>query len=151
MLLSIIIPAHNEEKHITETVVNLINILSQNSIPHEIIVINDSSTDNTEVKLQDISSKHASFRYINNTPPNGFGRAIKKGLEIYEGDAVAIVMADASDSPDDLVKFYRKLTSGYDCVFGSRFHRDGEVVDYPKVKFILNRLGNFLIKKVIWH
>ena len=54
----------------------------------------------------------------------------------FDGDAVAIVMADASDDPEDIVTYYRLLEAGYDCAFGSRFMRGGEVDDYPRVKLV---------------
>jgi len=53
-------------------------------------------------------------------------------------------MADISDSPVDLVNYYRKMQEGYDCVFGSRFIKGSRVIDYPAHKLILNRLGNML-------
>jgi len=60
---------------------------------------------------------------------------------------VAIMMADLSDSPEDLVRFFRAMETGnYDCVFGSRFIKGGRAFDYPKIKRIINRLANFLIK-----
>ena len=59
-------------------------------------------------------------------------------------------MADGSDSPDDLVAFYRKLQEGYDCVFGSRFMRGARVVDYPWPKLVMNRLANFFIRVLFW-
>ena len=55
-------------------------------------------------------------------------------------------MADASDSPDDAVKYWHLLNQGYDCAFGSRFVKGGEVVDYPWVKLKVNRLANFLVR-----
>ena len=64
------------------------------------------------------------------------------GLEEYTGDAVAIVMADLSDSPEDLVRYYRVLEEGYDCAFGSRFVRGGTVHNYPKVNAAASRPGN---------
>jgi len=85
-------------------------------------------------------------RCVNNDPPNGFGFAVRRGLAEFRGDVVAIVMADGSDMPADLVAFYRKLHEGYDCVFGSRFSRGGRVVDYPRPKLLLNRLGNWFIQ-----
>ena len=53
--------------------------------------------------------------------PPGFGFAVRAGLDVFEGDAVVIVMADGSDHPDDVVRYYRVLEEGYDCAFGSRF------------------------------
>jgi dolichol-phosphate mannosyltransferase len=86
------------------------------------------------------------LRYINNTMPGGFGYALRFGLDRFLGDCIAIVMADGSDSPEDLVVFYRTMVEGnYDAVFGSRFMSESKVVDYPKLKLIVNRLANKFI------
>jgi dolichol-phosphate mannosyltransferase len=66
-------------------------------------------------------------------------------LRHASGDAVAVMMADSSDSPHDLVAYYNKLSEGYECVFGSRFIAGSKVVDYPKHKLILNRMANVFI------
>jgi dolichol-phosphate mannosyltransferase len=145
-LLSVVIPAHNEEGRIEPTVRAFAEALRTASIPFEILVVNDNSGDATESILQRLSRELPGVRYINNAPPNGFGFAVRAGLAAFAGDAVAIVMADQSDLPEDLVRFYRKLQDGYDCVFGTRFARGGRVVDYPWPKRILNRLGNTFIQ-----
>lgn len=144
-LLSVVIPAHNEEGHIAETVQGLAAALRAAGISYEILVVNDNSSDATERILASLSTADGGVRYVNNAPPNGFGFAVRRGLAEFHGEAVAIVMADGSDDPADLVAFYRKLESGYDCVFGSRFVRGGRVNDYPKLKLALNRLANLLI------
>ena len=144
--LSIVMPAHNEEGCIEDTILKFSKTLKKSNIPHEILVINDNSKDKTEEILKKLQKKIEGLRYINNSPPNGFGFAVIKGLENFSGDYVAIVMADMSDSPSDLVAFYKKAVEGYDCVFGSRFIKGGKVVDYPKHKLMLNRMGNLIIK-----
>ena len=147
MLLSTIIPAYNEEACIAETIQNLYITLSKEHIGHEILVVNDNSRDGTEDILRDLSNKIPSVRYINNNMPNGFGYAVRCGLENFKGDCVALFMADGSDLPEELVTFYRKMVDeGYDAVFGSRFILGGKIVDYPKVKLILNRLANLFIR-----
>lgn len=147
MKLSVIIPAHNEESSIKQTVVAFHEKLKQEKISHEILVINDNSKDKSEKILKKLSNDVREVRYVSNTPPNGFGFAVRKGLEEFRGDCVAIVMADMSDSPADLVAFYRKMVEGsYDCVFGSRFIKGGKTVDYPRVKLIFNRVTNTIIK-----
>jgi dolichol-phosphate mannosyltransferase len=145
-MLSVVIPAHNEEGHIAETVQNLAAALRDAGIAHEILVINDNSTDGTERILATLSAAGIAVHYVNNPSPNGFGFAVRRGLAEFRGEAVAIVMADGSDDPADVIAFYRKLESGYDCVFGSRFIRGGRVIDYPKFKLVLNRLANLLIR-----
>lgn len=147
MKLSIVIPAHNEEGSIRETVLAFHQELHIEKIPHEILVVNDNSKDQTEKILKELSKKIKEVRYVNNSPPNGFGFAVRCGLEAYTGDCVAIVMADMSDRPVDLVAYYRKMTEGnYDAVFGSRFKKGGKTIDYPRTKLILNRFTNGIIK-----
>jgi dolichol-phosphate mannosyltransferase len=149
-LLSIVIPAHNEEGRIAATIRDLHQHLASARIEHEILVVNDSSTDRTEQILNELRPEVPTLRYINNTPPNGFGFAVRAGLAAFKGDAVAIVMADASDDPADLVAYHGKLQEGYDCVFGSRFVRGARVVDYPWPKLVMNRLANFFIRVLFW-
>lgn len=145
MKLSVIIPAHNEEGSIVETVSALYSTLRKENIDHEILVINDNSTDNTETLLRDFRDTISTLVYVTNTGPNGFGYAVRLGLSQFKGDCVAVMMADLSDSPDDLVSFYRKLEEGYDCVFGNRWGKDGQVLDYPLTKKYLNRLANYIV------
>lgn len=146
MKLSVVIPAHNEEGSIRETVLKLVGEFQKESIDFEILVVNDNSSDSTEEILEKLCAEFPEIRYINNKPPNGYGFAVRCGLENFKGDAVAVVMADASDLPGDVVKFFRKLQEGYDCVFGSRFIKGARTYDYPKFKFIMNRLANLFIR-----
>ncbi len=145
-LLSVVIPAHNEAGNIEDTVTRLVRTLGEAGIHHEILVVNDNSTDDTEPLLQRLQDELPSVRYVNNDGENGFGFAVRVGLSEFRGDAVAVFMADCSDDPRDLVRFYNRLREGYDCVFGTRFGRGGKVIDYPWPKLVLNRLGNWLIQ-----
>src|SRR5262249_14704933 len=78
-----------------------------------------------------------------NTGRHGFGMAVRCGLDAATGDAVAVVMADGSESPDDVGECYRQLLAGPDCVFGSRFMRGGKGRGYPLHKLLLNRMANW--------
>ena len=146
MFFSIVIPARNEEKSIKKTVLNLLQSLHKNSIDFEIIIVDDGSTDKTEEVVKHIITTNSSVRCIKNMPLHGFGLAVRKGLELYRGDAVAIFMADGSDSAEDAVRCYKKLEEGYDCVFGSRFIKGSKVKNYPIIKLLLNRVANYSIK-----
>ena len=147
MKLSVVIPAHNEEGCIEDTITDLCHSLTKACIDHEILVVNDNSKDQTENILKDLTSRFQSVRYVNNSPPNGFGFAVRRGLKEFTGDAVAIYMADASDSPGDLVHFYQTMVAqNVDCVFGTRWSKGGKVSDYPWFKLLLNRLVNFGIR-----
>ncbi|MBU0478822.1 glycosyltransferase family 2 protein [bacterium] len=146
MFFSIVIPARNEEKSIKKTVLNLSQSLHENSIDSEIIIVDDGSTDKTEEVVKRIIAANSSVRYIKNMHLHGFGLAVRKGLEVYRGDAVAIFMADGSDSAEDAIRCYKKLEEGYDCVFGSRFIKGSKTRNYPVIKLILNRIANYSIK-----
>lgn len=146
MKLSVVIPAYNEAESITETLQAIYAALLQESIPHQILVVNDNSKDNTLDVLTQLQQSIPSLDIITNAGPNGFGYAIRKGLENFNGDCVAIVMADLSDAPSDLIVFYRKMLEGYDCVFGTRWSKGGKVYDYPFHKLYLNRLFNNIVR-----
>jgi dolichol-phosphate mannosyltransferase len=146
MKLSIIIPAHNEADCIRTTVSAIARRLAAASIDYEIVVVNDGSTDRTPRILEEMARTSPAIIPVDNTAPNGFGFAVRKGLEAATGEAMVIVMADASDDPEDIVRYYRQLEAGYDCAFGSRFVRDARVNNYPYHKLLLNRLANVFIR-----
>ncbi len=146
MKLSLVIPARNEEGCIATTLERFTQVLTANGIVFEIVVVDDGSTDATADLLAAISARQPQVIPVTNTGRHGFGLAIRFGLEQITGDVVAIVMADGSDSPEDLLKYYNKMLEGYDCVFGSRFIRGGKVVDYPRHKLLLNRMANAFIR-----
>ncbi len=146
MKLSVVIPARNEEGSVAETVCALRHTLQAADIPCEIIVVDDGSTDTTAAIVRGLSASAPEIRLLQNLGRHGFGMAVRCGLYAATGEAIAIVMADGSDSPEDVVKCYRRLLEGADCVFGSRFIRGGKVHDYPRHKLILNRLANWFIR-----
>lgn len=151
MKLSVVIPAHNEEETVAETVEGLVAALSREGIEHEVTVVDDSSNDGTIAVVERLAAEHPQVRCLPSPYRNGFGFAVRAGLESFSGDAVAIVMADGSDSPEDLVSYQRLLEEGYECAFGSRFIHGARVVDYPRSKLIMNRIVNFGIRLLFRH
>lgn len=151
MKLSVVIPAHNEEGTVIETVAEIIATLDAEKIEHEVIVVDDSSTDSTAALVEGFAAEHPQVRCLPSPYENGFGFAVRAGLEAFEGDAVAIVMADGSDSPRDLVSYQRLLEEGYECAFGSRFVHGSAVIDYPRSKLIMNRIVNWGIRALFRH
>ena len=151
MKLSVVIPAHNEVQSIGETVERTAAELERNDIDYEILVIDDSSGDGTGDVVRELSRKWPGVTVQRSHLPPGFGNAVRAGLERFTGDAVAIMMADLSDSPRDLVLYYRVLEQGYDCAFGTRFGNGGRVYGYPKVKLLLNRVVNAGIRILFQH
>ncbi len=144
--LSVVIPARDEEGCIASTVEHLYLELRLHGIPHEIVVVDDGSRDATWEILQGLAERLPELRPTQNTGRNGIGRAIIHGLEQSGGDAVVIMMADESDDCRDVVRYWKTLNEGWDCVFGSRFVRGGGVIDYPWLKYALNRIANTYIR-----
>jgi dolichol-phosphate mannosyltransferase len=145
-LLSVIIPAQNEEKSIGRTLEHLYAVLQSSNVPHEIIVVDDGSTDGTWSELEKQAQKIATLRPVPGESEHGFGRAVVKGIEVSRGDALVIMMADESDDCLDAVRYWSLLNEGWECVFGSRFSRGGSAIDYPGLKLAVNRLVNTMIR-----
>ncbi|MFM9057606.1 MAG: glycosyltransferase family 2 protein [Planctomycetaceae bacterium] len=146
--LAVVIPARDEAGCIASTVEHLHVELRLQDIDHEIIVIDDGSTDGTFRLLREISTRIPNLVPLRNAGPHGFGRAIQCGLNVMTADAVVIMMADESDDCRDVVRYWRLLQEGHDCVFGSRFIRGGGVIDYPRLKYAINRMANLFIRMI---
>lgn len=141
-LLSIVIPARDEEGCICSTIEHLHLELRLQGVPHEIVVVDDGSSDRTWELLQELAGRLPQLKPVQNNGLHGFGRAIIHGLDNMTGDAVVIMMADESDDCRDVVRYWQELNKGYDCVFGSRFIKGGGTIDYPYLKMFFNRMAN---------
>src|SRR3954468_15225905 len=148
MKLSVVIPARDEAGSIGDILSPLLDTLRAASIPSEIIVVDDGSGDETAERVRAFALCNPEVRLVQNEGRHGFGMAVRAGLDEMTGDAVAIMMADASDSPDALVSYFRKLEEGWDCVFGSRFVAGGRLQAYPRHKLIINRAANWFIQAI---
>jgi dolichol-phosphate mannosyltransferase len=149
--LSVVMPAQNEEGSVGATVEGVVAVLEREGADYEVVVVNDDSEDSTEAVVAAIGERNPRVRVHRSHYERGFGMAIRAGLDVYSGDAVAIVMADASDNPEDLVRYLRLLEDGYDCAFGSRFVPGAKVYDYPRLKYVVNRLANQFIRILFRH
>jgi dolichol-phosphate mannosyltransferase len=147
-LLSVVIPARDEEGRVGGTVEHLYVELRRNGIEHEIVVVDDGSTDGTWAELTAVLARVPTLRPVQNAGNHGFGRAVAFGLEQAQGDAIVVMMADESDDSRDVVRYWEILNQGWDAVFGSRFVRGGGVVDYPFHKLILNRAANLFLRVI---
>jgi dolichol-phosphate mannosyltransferase len=145
-LFSVVIPARDEAESLPSTLRDIYAEFAREGVPHEIIVVDDGSGDSTWPVLQSLVAEIPTLVPVQNAGRNGFGRAIIYGLGQMKGDAVVIMMADASDLPSDAVKYWHILREGRECVFGSRFLRKGDVTDYPGVKLFVNRMANLFIR-----
>lgn len=151
MKLSVVIPAQNEEGSVGKTVEGVVRVLEREGVDHEVVVVDDGSTDSTAAVVEAIGADNPRVRCHRSHYEKGFGMAIRAGLDVFEGDAVVITMADASDDPEDLVAYHRLLEEGWDCAFGSRFVAGAKVHDYPWLKLVINRLANQFIRLLFRH
>lgn len=149
-LFSVVIPARDEARNIGATLGELIAALDGRRIPFEVVVVDDHSVDDTSAIVRVMENSDSRIRLIANPYPDGIGNAIRAGLDVFRGEAVAIVMADASDSPDDVVAYHDKIQEGWDAIFGSRFIAGGSVENYPPHKYVLNRVVNRILQILFW-
>ena len=149
--LSVVMPAYNEAGSIGPTVAAVASALRGAGVDYEVIVVDDASADATVAAVEAAAAGDSRIRCVQSHNPRGFGYAIRSGLDLFTKDAVAIVMADGSDAPDDLIAYWRLLCDGYDCAFGSRFMPGSRVTDYPRFKLLLNRIVNLGIQTLFGH
>jgi len=150
MNLSVVIPARNEASNIIVTLEGLRNCLSKEKINYEIVVVDDGSSDATPELVEQQHAADPRIRLVRNTGKHGFGYAVRCGLDAFTGDAVVIVMADDSDDPGDVVRYFHILRDEADCAFGSRWIKGGKAYDYPMVKRLVNRLANTFVRMLFW-
>ena len=151
MKLSVLIPVHNEVASVADTIVSVDSVLSEAAIDHEIVVVDDGSRDGTGELVARMAAANERIRPIRSPYPRGFGFAVRAGIDAFDGDALAIVMGDGSDDPRDLVLYFRVLEAGYDCAFGSRFMPGADRTGYPRLKLMLNRIANGIIRMLFRH
>ena len=146
------IPAHDEEALIGPTVSRLTAALEGAGRDYEVIVVDDGSRDATARIVEELAARDPRVRCLRSPYPNGFGFAVRAGLDVFEGDVVAIVMGDGSDDPADLLRYLDVLEGGEaDCAFGSRFRPGGSVHGYPRLKLVANRVVNLGIMGLFGH
>jgi dolichol-phosphate mannosyltransferase len=149
--LSVVIPARDEADSVGATIAQISAACDAAGIDREIVVVDDGSSDDTAAAVKRAAGGDERIFCIKSHYPNGYGFAVRAGLDVYSGDAVAIMMADGSDSADDLVRYHALLEEGYDCAFGSRFMRGSRVTDYPWLKLTINRVVNKFIQVLFGH
>lgn len=148
-LTSVVIPAYNEGGTLGKTVQDLVAALRDSEKPAEIVIVDDGSTDDTPTVIKNLQRTYSEVKSVLNAPMHGYGYAVRKGLDTAVGEIVAIAMADGSDSPADLLRYVDLIEDGHDCAFGSRFNAGSTVENYPWLKRRVNRLGNFILAKLV--
>lgn len=139
MMLSIVIPAYNEENGIGKVLDELKVILNEVDQPYEIIVVDDGSTDDTTQVVQE--KDVALIRHPHN---RGYGAALKTGIEHASGECILITDADGT-YPNKEVPRLLEHANQYDMVVGSRTGKNVNIPLYRRpAKWFLSRLANYL-------
>lgn len=139
-MLSVIIPAYNEEKGISKVIEQLKTVLERTKQPYEIVVIDDGSTDNT-AKIVD---KIGNIKVVRHAQNKGYGAALKTGIKSATGDLILITDADGSYPSKDVPRLLEHVGQ-YDMVVGARTGKDVKIQLYRRpAKWFLSRLANYL-------
>ncbi|MHA1684443.1 MAG: glycosyltransferase family 2 protein [Promethearchaeota archaeon] len=148
MKFSIVIPAFNEEQSLRFCLMRIKRALVGDDF--EIIVVNDGSTDGMVDSISSLVDGELVTLVNRPVGDNGFGKAIRAGLNAASGDYVVIVMADSSEDPADIKKMIRVASwKQYDMIVGTRFDKKSKVIGYPALKLVANRLFNYLAAVVL--
>ncbi len=142
--VSVVIPAHNEERAAGATVEKVRAVLSKLPVHYEIILVDDGSTDGTR-----LAAERAGARVLVSRVNGGYGSALKRGIAASNSEYVAILDADGTYPPEMLTQML-ELAKSADMVVGDRGAAMNNVplIRRP-AKWILNRLANFLAKRAI--
>ncbi len=125
-LLSVIIPAYNEQDNINRTFEAVSSLLSKANIAFEIVFVDDGSKDETYERIRALSEEHKEVRGLSFSRNFGKESAIFAGLEAAEGDCVVLMDCDLQHPAETLPEMYRLWQEGYEVVEGIKTSRGKE-------------------------
>ena len=138
MKISLVVPAHNEEENIVDLLQKIENTLK---LDHELIVVDDHSTDKTQELVRQAMTQYPNIRLVQNTLKNGFANAIKTGFSAINTDVVVPIMGDLCDDLATIPLMLEKITQGYDVVCGSRYIKGGGRLGGSGIKGFLSGIA----------
>lgn len=144
MLVSIVVPAHNEEENLPLLAERLVQMLRRSRLPAEVILVDDNSTDSTPQVCDRIAKKHPLVRALHRRGERGMGNALKEGTLAARGSIVIWTMADLSDDVEAIPRFVEEIRDGADMVFGSRYMEGGSPGDLSRVKAFSSKAVSLL-------
>jgi len=148
--LSVIIPAHNEEKRIARTLLDIDSYLEKQAYDYEILVVDNNSNDKTYEVVKQLETTTVQKSRILKQPIQGKGAAVKLGIEQATGDYVMFMDADNATPISEIEKFWPYLESGYEVVIGDRYMDNDKRAKQPLFRTIMSRLSNLLIQVVLF-
>jgi dolichol-phosphate mannosyltransferase len=135
--VSVVIPCRNEEMNIRPFVERLLGYYGE--YIHEIIPVNDGSTDRTAEVLAELAATESRVKPVHRAPPHGVGRALADGFRTVSGSYVLMLDCDFQQLLPELRELFDEAAAGYDVVIGSRFSRHSVLLNYPFLKILANR------------
>ncbi len=149
-MISIIIPAYNEEKRLPKTLASIISFLNKEKIEAEILIVNDGSQDQTKKVAQEIAKDNSFLKVISYEKNKGKGGAVKEGIIQAKGDYLIFLDADNSTPIFEIIPLLTNLSKGYDLVIGSRRIKGAKILKkQPFLRQILSQGFNFFIKVIL--
>jgi dolichol-phosphate mannosyltransferase len=146
--ISFVIPCHNEEMNIRPLVNGIFNLYED--CVHEIILVNDASTDGTATVIEEIAKQDARVKPLHRNPPTGVGRAVAEGFSQASGRYVLSMDCDFQHLLPEFRDLFDCAVGGYDVVVGSRFSRHSVLLNYPFLKIVANRGFHLLARLLLW-
>lgn len=114
-VVSVVMPALNEEANITAAVENVVESFNKTGITGEIVVVNDGSTDSTKHKVECLIKKYSNIRLLNHEKPKGIGASFWEGIQISKGEIVTMLPGDGENDAFEILR-YVPLMSQVDIV-----------------------------------
>lgn len=149
-MLSIIMPAYNEEKLIYNSIMTTLDVVQQFTEKLELIVVNDGSIDNTKNEILKAKETDKRVKIVSSKKNHGKGRAIISGLTEAIGEYIAFLDADLELFPDQLKDYLHVMkTNDYDVVIGCKFHKDSQL-KYPFKRKVMS-IGYYLMLRILFH
>jgi len=152
LFISIIIPAYNEAKRISNVLNAIEEYFSQRTLPYEVIVVDDGSTDITKEVVQDYQDRLQNLKIIAHSPNKGKGYAVKQGMLAGQGQYFLLTDADNATPFEEIDKLLNWIKQDYPVVIGSRYLSDSNIVIRQSFyRRSLGRLANLIIQLLaVW-
>jgi dolichol-phosphate mannosyltransferase len=147
--LTVIIPTFNEEENIEKMVFTVDAVCKTHNISEEILVVDDSSDDNTIAIVKRLMNDHPFLHLLIRTQNPGLSPSIYDGINNAKSDLVQCLDCDFSHPPEKIPLFYCLLKNeGFDMVIGSRYIKGGEVINWPLLRRVLS-WGAALLSRIL--
>lgn len=146
MKITLVIPAHNEEEVIANTIISLESALT---LDYEIIVVNDHSQDKTASVVNQLTKQYPNLKLVDNDIGRGFADALRKGFAVSDSDLIIPIMADLCDDPKSIRDMYDKIRDGFSVVCGSRYMKGGGKLGGPLLQSFFSRFVGITLRFLI--